>query len=264
MKPPNTNGDAMTAALVVVPTYAEAENIGLLLHRIRVAAPDVDVLVVDDNSPDGTADLAEAAGRELGHIEVLRRLRKAGLGSAYRDGFAIGIAQGYDTLVEIDADLSHDPAALPTLIREVELGADLAIGSRYVPGGSIPSWSRFRRALSHYGNRYAAWILGVPCTDLTSGYRAFRADALLTADYATTQATGYAFQVELAHRVARNGGHLTEVPIEFNDRTLGHSKMSARITLEALVRVTWWGVADRMTRHHPPTELAPAAARVAV
>ncbi len=252
----------MTTALVVVPTFEEAENIESLLRRIRTEAPGVDVLVVDDNSPDGTADLAETTGRELGHIEVLRRHHKAGLGSAYREGFAIGLAKGYDTLVEMDADLSHDPAALPSLLREVDLGADLAIGSRYVAGGSIPTWSRRRRALSHYGNAYAAWILGTHCTDLTSGYRAFRADALLNADYSSTHATGYSFQIELAHRIARNGGHITEVPIEFNDRTRGQSKMSARITVEALVRVTALGIRDRMTRHRRPSEDAPVPARL--
>lgn len=238
----------MTAVLVVVPTFEEAENIEVLLRAIRVEAPEVDVLVVDDNSPDGSAALAEATGRELGHVEVLRRARKAGLGSAYRDGFALGLARGYDVIVEMDADLSHDPALLPPLIREVECGADLAIGSRYVSGGSIPTWSIRRRALSHYGNTYAAWILGVHASDLTSGYRAFRAEALCRADYDATEATGYAFQIELAYRVARAGGRVSEVPISFNDRTRGRSKMSTRITLEALALVTWWGVRDRFLR----------------
>jgi len=263
-----TKRGVMTSALVVVPTYEEAENIDLLLRRIRVEAPDVDVLVVDDNSPDGTADLAEATGGELGHIKVLRRAHKSGLGSAYRDGFAFGMARGYDTLVEMDADLSHDPASLRTLVREIELGADLAIGSRYVPGGSIPTWSVRRRALSRSGNTYAAWVLGVPASDLTSGYRAFRAATLRRANYTETKATGYAFQIELAYRVARSDGHITEIPIEFNDRTRGQSKMSTRITLEALALVTWWGIRDRLSRRGQPapapTPAAPVTAKQAL
>src|SRR5712692_4331136 len=144
--------------LVVAPTYIEAENIVEFLQRVRAAAPGVDVLVVDDNSPDGTADLAEAAAIELGRIEVLRRPGKMGLGSAYRSGFTIGVEKGYDVLVQMDADLSHDPATLPSLLHEIDLGADLAIGSRYVPGGEIPHWPWLRRALSTWGNRYAGAV----------------------------------------------------------------------------------------------------------
>ncbi|MGH9031297.1 MAG: glycosyltransferase, partial [Acidimicrobiia bacterium] len=163
----------MPRVLVVTPTYIEAENIEEFLRRARAAVPDADVLVVDDNSPDGTADIAERVGAELGRVEVLRRPRKAGLGTAYRAGFTVGIERGYDLLVQIDADLSHDPAALPTLLRELDQGADLAIGSRYVAGGSIPHWPWFRRALSRYGNRYASFVLGTGIADGTSGYRAY-------------------------------------------------------------------------------------------
>jgi len=164
--------------LVITPTYVEAENIDEFLRRARAAVPDADILVVDDNSPDGTADIAEKTAAELGNIDVLRRPAKTGLGSAYRAGFAIGLEKGYEVVVQIDADLSHDPAVLPELLREVESGADLAIGSRYVPGGEIPHWPWFRRALSRYGNQYAAFVLGTAVTDGTSGFRAYRADTL--------------------------------------------------------------------------------------
>jgi dolichol-phosphate mannosyltransferase len=238
-------------ALVVIPTYDEAENIAEVLHRVRVALPRADILVVDDGSPDGTADLADALGAELGRISVLRRSGKEGLGAAYRAGFAFGLTHGYDVLVEMDADLSHDPAALPRLVGALDGGADLAIGSRYVEGAAIPDWSARRRALSRYGNRYAGFVLDVSIHDLTSGYRAYRADALRAVHAETTRSTGYAFQIELAARIARSGLTVVEVPIEFNDRTAGASKMSTRITVEALARVTWWGLRDRLRGSTP-------------
>jgi dolichol-phosphate mannosyltransferase len=234
--------------LAIVPTYIEAENIDEILRRARAATPGVDILVVDDNSPDGTADVAEKAAGELGGIDVLRRPAKKGLGSAYRAGFAIGLEKGYDTLVQIDADLSHDPAALPSLLRAVEAGADLAIGSRYVPGGEIPHWPWFRRALSRYGNLYASFVLGTGTRDSTSGYRAYRADALKAIDYSTTRAKGYGFQIETAYRVHRWDGRISEVPIVFTDRVRGHSKVSLKIALEELSLVTWWGLRDRARR----------------
>ncbi len=234
--------------LVVIPTYDEAATIGRTLRQVRVALPEADILVVDDNSPDGTAHIVEALGAELGRILVLHRPRKSGLGAAYRDGFAFGLTHGYSVLVEMDADGSHDPADLPGLVGAVEAGADLAIGSRYVDGAAIPDWTRRRRALSRYGNRYAGAVLGVDVHDLTSGFRAFRADVLAAVHAETTEATGYAFQIELAYRVARSGRAVVEVPIVFTDRTAGESKMSSRITIEALGRVTWWGARDRF-RH---------------
>jgi dolichol-phosphate mannosyltransferase len=237
-----------TPTLVVIPTYDEAGNIRTVLRRVRAALPDADILVVDDNSPDGTASMAEAVGTELGRIAVLRRIGKEGLGAAYRAGFAFGLARGYAVLVEMDADLSHDPDALPRLVGALDGGADLAIGSRYVPGAAIPEWSARRRALSRWGNRYAGFVLDVPIHDLTSGYRAYRAETLRAVQAETSRSTGYAFQIELAHRVARSGRSVVEVPIEFNDRTEGDSKMSSLITLEALARVTWWGVRDRFRR----------------
>lgn len=234
--------------LVITPTYVEAENIDEFLRRARAALPSADILVVDDNSPDGTADIAEATADELGGIDVLRRPAKQGLGSAYRAGFAIGLDKGYEALVQIDADLSHDPAVLPNLLSEVESGVDLAIGSRYVPGGEIPHWPWFRRALSRYGNRYAALVLGTGVKDATSGYRVYRADTLKSIDYATTRAKGYGFQIETEYRVHAWGGRITEVPIVFTDRVRGYSKMTWFIFAEELLLVTWWGIRDRARR----------------
>src|SRR5918911_3565097 len=232
-------------ALVVLPTYNEAANIAVVLRRIRAAAGPVDVLVVDDSSPDGTADMAEAVGAEVHGVEVLRRPRKSGLGSAYREGFRIGLGRGYDTLVEMDADLSHDPATLPELLQAGESGAELAIGTRYMPGGKIPDWPWHRRAISRTGNLYARALLGLSVRDSTSGFRAYHRRALERIDLARVRADGYGFQVEMAYLVERGGGKVTEVPIEFRDRTKGHSKMSSRIVAEALVLVTWWAVRDR-------------------
>jgi dolichol-phosphate mannosyltransferase len=235
--------------LVVLPTYEEAENIAEVLRRLRAAVPAADVLVVDDSSPDGTAEIAKAAGTEVGGVDVMIRAGKSGLGSAYRAGFAEGMARGYDILVEMDSDLSHDPAALPGLLRAVEAGADLAIGSRYVPGGSIPRWSFRRRALSRWGNRYAGVVLGLPVADATSGYRAYLASAVAGVELDTVRADGYGFQIEMAYRVARNGGRIVELPIDFVDRERGTSKMSPHIIVEALVLVSWWGVRDLPSRH---------------
>ena len=234
--------------LIVVPTYLEAENIEEMLDRVRAAVPDADVVVVDDGSPDGTADLATAKGSELGQIEVIRRSAKGGLGAAYRVGFRWGLERGYDVLVEIDADLSHDPDALPTLLGTLDRGADLVIGSRYVPGGSVPGWPAHRRALSRWGNRYSGFVLGMGVRDATSGYRAYRRSALEGAHYDATSATGYAFQIELAYRIARRGNSVVEIPIVFVDRTRGKSKMSPRIAVEAIGLVTWWALRDRVLR----------------
>ena len=234
--------------LVITPTYLEAENIEEFLRRARAAVPNVDILVVDDNSPDGTADIAEKTAAELGNIDVLRRPAKQGLGTAYRAGFAIGLEKGYAVVVQIDADLSHDPAVLPNLLREVESGADLAIGSRYVPGGETPHWPWFRRALSRYGNGYASFVLGTAVHDGTAGFRAYRADTLKAIDYSTTRAKGYGFQLETAYRVHLWGGRIVELPIVFTDRVRGHSKMTWRVAAEELLLVTWWGIRDRFRR----------------
>ena len=232
--------------LVVVPTYNEIENIADVLWRTRRMLPAAAVLVVDDGSPDGTAERAEELAAELGGIAVLRRAGKLGLGSAYRDGFRHGLAEGYDVLVEMDADLSHDPAMLPDLVAAVAAGADLAIGSRYVPGGSVPGWPWWRQAISRVGGTYARCMLRVPVADTTSGFRAFRAGTLEAIDLDHVRADGYGFQVEMAYRVHTMGGTIAEIPIEFRDRTLGRSKMSTRIVIEALLLVTRWGCRDRI------------------
>jgi dolichol-phosphate mannosyltransferase len=232
----------------VTPTYQEAENIATFLARTRAAMPDADILVVDDNSPDHTADLAEKVGNELGRIDVLRRPAKLGLGEAYRDAFALGIDRGYDVLVQIDADLSHDPAALSEMFAELERGADTVIGSRYVPGGSIPHWPWWRRALSKWGNRYTGFVLGMPVDDATSGYRAYRTDVLKAVDYRHTRAKSYGFQIELAYRIWRQGGRIVQVPITFTDRVRGQSKLTLGTAVEELTLVTWWGARDRLLK----------------
>jgi len=233
-------------ALVVLPTYNEVGNITEVLRRVRRALPDADVLVVDDASPDGTATVARAEAATLGRIAVRSRPGKQGLGSAYREAFIEGLRRGYPVLVEMDSDLSHDPAVLPDLVAAAEVGADLVVGSRYVPGGAIPRWPRWRRALSRWGNRYAGWLLALALTDATSGFRAYRAGVLARIDLPSVRADGYGFQIEMAHRVARAGGRIVEVPIQFLDRTRGVSKMSARIIAEALWLVTWWGMRERL------------------
>jgi len=245
--------------LIVVPTYEEEANIVQLLRRVRRAVPDADVLVVDDASPDGTAELATEVGNVLGNVAVLRRAGKGGLGAAYRAGFAWGIERGYEVLVEIDADLSHDPEVLPRLLQAVRRGADLAIGSRYVAGGATPDWARSRRWLSRAGNLYARVLLRLGVNDATSGLRAYRASALSRAAFDRTVATGYGFQIELTARVARNGGRIDEAPIVFHDRARGTSKMSTRIAVEALVLVTKWAARDFMRRRHAPA-VTPAPA----
>ena len=231
--------------LVVVPTYLEVENIEEALTRLRAAAPNVDVLVVDDSSPDGTATWRSAVANELGQIDVLVRPKKTGLGEAYRAGFAVGIERDYEVLVQMDADLSHDAAALPSILAETEKGADLTIGSRYVPGGSIPHWPWHRRAMSRWGNRYSGFMLACGIRDMTSGFRAYRREILDAVDYAATRAVGYGFQIELAYRVSRAGGTIVEVPITFSDRVRGHSKMSPAVAFEELWLVTWWSIRDR-------------------
>jgi glycosyltransferase involved in cell wall biosynthesis len=232
--------------LIAIPTYQEAGNVVGVIRRIRNVVPEADILVIDDASPDGTAGIAEATGREVGHVSVLRRPAKSGLGSAYRDGFAWALERGYQIVVEMDADLSHDPATLPVLLQAVARGADLALGSRYVPGGNIPRWSWHRRALSRWGNRYASWALGLDVADATSGFRAYRAETLRGIDLGSVRADGYGFQIEMAFLVVRAGGKVVEVPIQFADRTQGQSKMSSRIVIEALALVSWWGARERL------------------
>lgn len=234
--------------LIVIPTYEEAGNISEVLRRVRAAVPAAEILVVDDSSSDGTAELAETIGHELGHVEVLRRPRGSGLGSAYKTGFALGLERSYDVMVEMDADLSHDPDALPHLLDALDDGADLVIGSRYRSGGAITQWAAHRRALSLWGCRYANAMLRLGITDPTSGYRAYRATALKALDLNRVRGNGYVFQVEMAYKIQRNGGVLAEVPITFAERVHGESKMSWRIIGEAALLVTGWGLRDRVLR----------------
>ena len=228
--------------LVVLPTYNESTNIDHVLRRIRVALPLATVLVVDDGSPDGTADMAEIIGKEIGGIDVLRRTAKAGLGSAYRAGFAWGLERGFDVLVEMDADLSHDPDALPALVAPIEDGVELVIGSRYIPGGAIPNWAWHRRLLSRGGNRYASIMLRLGVADATAGFRAYAAPLLRRLDLDRVRAEGYGFQIEMTYAARRAGAPIREVPIRFVDRVEGESKMSTHIVVEALFLVTLWGL----------------------
>ena len=228
--------------LVVLPTYNELENIDRVLRRIRVALPAASVLVVDDGSPDGTADAAEVLGKELGSIDVLRRTAKSGLGSAYREGFRWGLDRGFDACVEMDADLSHEPEALPSLVAPLADGTELVIGSRYIPGGEIPNWRWHRRLLSRGGNIYASTLLGLHVSDATAGFRCYSASLLKRIELDQVRAEGYGFQIEMTYAARRAGAKVLEVPIRFVDRVDGESKMSTYIVVEALGLVSLWAL----------------------
>lgn len=237
-------------SIVVIPTYQEAGNIERLLRSIREHAPDLEVMIVDDNSPDGTADLAERIGAEVGGVEVVRRPGKAGLGVAYRHGFRHALSSGYDLIGQMDADLSHDPAVLPQLFEKVQQqGYDVCVGSRYVPGGSAPNWGWIRRQLSHWANSYARFMLRLNFNDATTAFRLYRADVLEGIDIDGTTANGYLFQIETGFRLADHGYRVAEVPITFLDREAGASKMAVLETiLTTAFRVTWWGLVIRAPR----------------
>jgi dolichol-phosphate mannosyltransferase len=241
-----------------MPTYNEAENIDRVLRAVRTSLPDAGILVVDDGSPDGTADMAEQLGSELGAIDVLRRTAKSGLGSAYRAGFAWGLERGWDAFVEMDADLQHDPGALPDLVAPIADGVDLVVGSRYVPGGSIPKWRWHRRLVSRGGNIYAAALLGLRIKDSTSGFRAYGASILRTIDLGAVRAEGYGFQIEMVRQVLDHGGRVIEVPIRFVERTEGESKMSMHIVIEAFVLVTWWAALRALRSLRPGGRTRPS------
>ena len=233
--------------LVVVPTYDEAQTLPGTLARLRAAVPDADVLVVDDGSPDGTGDLAEAAAAQDPAVHVMHRSGKQGLGKAYVAGFTWGLDRGYDVLVEMDADGSHQPEELPALLSASD-GPDapgLVIGSRWVPGGRVVNWPRHREVLSRGANTYTRLAIGMPVRDATAGFRAYRADVLRAIDLPDVQSQGYCFQVDMTWRAVQAGAVVREVPIRFVERSQGRSKMSNRIIVEALVRVTLWGIARR-------------------
>ena len=232
------------AILVIVPTYNEAESLPPIIARIRDSVPEAHVLVADDNSPDGTGDIADALAANDANVKVMHRHGKEGLGAAYIAGFGWGLQNGYDVLVEMDADGSHQPEQLPLLLDALR-NADLVLGSRWIPGGGTENWSKGREVLSRGGNAYARAILGVPIHDATGGYRAFRADTLRRLDLHTVASQGYCFQVDLAWRTVQRGMRVREVPITFVERSVGSSKMSRAIVAEALLRVTQWGAQER-------------------
>jgi dolichol-phosphate mannosyltransferase len=238
------NGD-LGRVLVIIPTYNEALNVERIVGRLRAAVPGADVLVADDDSPDGTGEIADKLAEADGQVHVLHRPGKEGLGAAYIAGFRWGLPRGYDVFVEMDADGSHSPEQLPRLLDRLGT-ADLVIGSRWIPGGEVVNWPLARRLLSRGGNTYTRLALGLPLRDATGGYRAFRRSTLQALDLDAVASQGYCFQVDLALRAAHRGLHVAEVPITFVERELGLSKMSGDIVREALWLVTRWGVAHRL------------------
>ncbi|MGZ4445625.1 MAG: polyprenol monophosphomannose synthase [Nocardioides sp.] len=239
--------DDLGRVVMVVPTYNEAANLAWIVERVRRAQPAVDVLVVDDGSPDGTGAIADELAAADPQVRVLHRTAKGGLGAAYLHGFAVALDAGYDVIGEMDADGSHQPEQLGLLLDALR-DADLVIGSRWVPGGSVVNWPRRREALSRGGNLYVRLLLGIDVRDATAGYRLFRRATLEKIDLATVQSTGYVFQTDMAVRALRAGLTVREVPIEFVERVRGDSKMSGAVATESLRRITAWGVRERTER----------------
>jgi dolichol-phosphate mannosyltransferase len=229
---------------MVVPTYNERDNLAWIVGRLRAATPDVDVLVVDDRSPDGTGKLADELAAADPQVTVLHRTEKAGLGAAYLHGFSVALDRGYDVVGEMDADGSHQPEQLPLLLAALA-DADLVIGSRWVSGGSVVNWPLSRKVLSVGGNLYARVLLGIPLRDVTAGYRVFRSTTLKAIDLDSVESAGYIFQTDLAFRTLRAGLRVVEVPIEFVERVRGESKMSRDVATESLRRITSWGLRER-------------------
>lgn len=242
--------ESLGRVVMVVPTYNEAENLSWLVGRLRAAEPSVDVLIVDDNSPDGTGALADELAASDPRVQVLHRAGKEGLGAAYLAGFAHALAAGYDVVGEMDADGSHQPEELHRLLDALagggeNAGADLVIGSRWRPGGSVTNWPLRRELLSRGGNLYVRLLLGIDVRDATAGYRVYRRAALERIDLASVESTGYVFQTDLVTRCLRAGLRVREVPIEFVERVRGDSKMSGAVALESLRRITRWGFRER-------------------
>lgn len=236
---------SLDRVLVIIPTYNEAENVPPIVGRLRVAVPQADVLIVDDNSPDGTGAIADGIAATDAQVHVLHRAGKEGLGAAYVAGFTWGLDRGYDVLVEHDADGSHKPEQLPLLLERLRT-ADVVKGSRWVKGGRVVNWSKSRELLSRGGNLWTRLCLGIPVKDVTGGFAAWRAATLRGIDLAAVEAAGYGFQVDLAWRAIKNGYTVAEVPIEFSDRTMGDSKMSSSIVFEAMLLTTRWGITHRL------------------
>jgi apolipoprotein N-acyltransferase len=234
-------------AMVILPTYEERATIGAVLRGVLDTSPGVEVLVVDDASPDGTAEIVRDAMATEPRVHLLERPSKSGLASAYLDGFELALREGFDLIVEMDSDLSHDPSQLAGLLKRATADADLVVGSRYIPGGSVTDWGRMRVALSRSGNRYARLLLGIPIHDATSGYRVYRADLLDELLRLPLTTEGYGFQIELVLRAWLSGGTVVESPITFREREHGHSKISRRIVVEALWQVTRWGMRMRFS-----------------
>lgn len=234
--------------LTIIPTYNELESLPKTLTRLREAAPSVDVLIADDNSPDGTGDLADEFAAADPQVKVLHRKSKEGLGAAYIAGFIWGLDEGYDVLVEMDADGSHQPEQLPLLLDAIEQGADLVLGSRWVPGGKVVNWPQHRKLISRGGSLYSRILLGVKYRDITGGYRAFRRETLEQINLSKVDSVGYGFQVDMLWRVAQLGLKIVEVPITFVEREFGASKMSGNIFQEAVLNVTKWGLTARWNK----------------
>lgn len=224
--------------LIVTPTYNERDNLERFVEGVLRWVPEAHVLVVDDASPDGTGDVADRLAAADPRVKVMHRPGKLGIGTAYVQAFQRGLAEGYDLLFEMDADLSHDPSHLPAFLKAFERGADVVIGSRNIPGGGVTGWGFGRHLLSKGGSLYSRTILGLPIRDLTSGYKAFRAGVLRSIDLGAVRSEGYSFQIELTYRAIQRGFAVVEVPIHFVDRKVGQSKMSSRIFAEA-VTVVW-------------------------
>jgi dolichol-phosphate mannosyltransferase len=246
-EPNPSAGPAANRIVIVMPTYNERQNLESIAGRVRVALPTADLLVVDDNSPDGTGDLADKLAEADPHVQVMHRTDKAGLGKAYIAGFGWALERGYDVIVEMDADGSHQPEHLPGLVAALN-GADLSIGSRWVPGGKVVNWPKTREALSRLANIYTRIMLGLGVRDATAGFRAYRAVTLRTISLDQVESTGYCFQIDLTLRVADAGLRIVEVPITFVEREHGASKMSNKIIMEAFWRVAQWGVKRRLGR----------------
>lgn len=230
--------------LVLIPTYNERENLAMIVQRVRAAVPTADVLVLDDNSPDGTGQLADDLAAADPQVRVLHRQGKEGLGKAYLAGFQVGLDDGYDALVEIDADGSHRPEHLPQMLAALA-DADVVIGSRWVPGGEVVNWPLHRKALSVGANAYIRFMLGMPVRDATAGYRIYRAQALRTIELHDVESHGYCFQTDLTWQAIRAGLQVVEVPISFVEREAGASKMDKDVFVEALLKVGQWGTRHR-------------------
>jgi dolichol-phosphate mannosyltransferase len=235
--------------VMVVPTYNEAANLAWIVGRVRKSLPDADVLVVDDGSPDGTGEIADELAEADSHVSVVHRTAKEGLGAAYLHGFRVALANGYDVIGEMDADGSHQPEQLPRLL-DALVDADLVLGSRWVPGGSVVNWPWTRVALSRGGNLYTRMLLGIPVRDATGGFRLFRRTTLEKIDLDSVRSVGYCFQADLAWRTVEAGLRVREVPIDFVERVRGESKMSPDVAVESLRRITTWGLRERQRQVH--------------